>query len=181
MLVTNKEPEKEARLGEVLAEVSLADIGRMLKGGGASVGCLAVYLMVVLVLISAADATGYGSDQWGIPNWVLWLLIVWLCVYAATSEKSYHESKMSWYFPKLNWLTSLILAAYFVGFGYLLSWVNGMDAGFGRAITFFFVYLCYTSPFLLFMSAIRLGHEKLMEKRRAAALDFQEPSKSVEW
>lgn len=164
-----KELEEDARLGEVLAEVSVADIGRMLKTGGASFGCLAVYLLVIVAIISVADATGYGSEAWGIPDWVFWLLIVWLFVYAVTSQTSYHVWKMSWYFPKLNWLSSLLLAAYFVGFGYLLRWANAIDVGLERTVAFFLVYFGYMSPFLLFVSAISLGHSKLMEKRRAIA------------
>lgn len=164
-----KEPSKEARLGEVLAEVSLVDVWRIVKGGLATMGCLGVFFAIIFAITSVSESAGYGMDDLGVPNWLVWLLLSWAFVYSATSETSWHELSMSWYFPKLGWMGSLILAAYLVGFAYLFIWVSNMEVGVERLLSFLIVWLGYTSPFLLFLSAISVGHTKLMEKRMGAA------------
>jgi hypothetical protein len=170
--LAKQEPQKEATLGEVLAEVNLADIGRMLKSGSMATGCLAVWLLLIFAFSAAGHAAGL--DGTGVPDWLAWLLIAWFFAYVATSKKSYHRFNASWYFPKLGWFGSLVLAAYLVLFGYLLKWVGDIQERPDRTIGFALVYLVYLSPFLIFLSAITVGHAKLMDKRSAAAVDTRE-------
>ena len=164
-----KEPSNEATLGEVLSEVTLADVGRKLKKGAGLLGCYAVFLIVILAITSVGKSTGYDLDQLGIPSWIIWLLLAWVYVYGATSERSFHTIDTSWYFPKLKWFGSLVLAAYLVGFAYGVHWVSNMDEGVERGIWAMLVWVGYTSPFILFLSIISVGHDNLMKKRRAAA------------
>lgn len=158
--------DKEATLREVLGEVSLLDVGRAIKSGLAAVGCLLVFLIAVGAATSFGESAGYDMS-FGIPDWMIWLGVAWLFAYSATSLTSYHTINASWYFPKLGWLGSLLLAAYVVGFGYLNSWVWKMEMGFERALMGVLVWVGYTTPFLLFLSVIGIGHAKLMEKRGA--------------
>jgi len=179
--MASREPDKEATLGEVLAEVSLVDVGRMLKRGLATLGCWALFYVFIIVITSVTDSAGVGWDKLRVPGWLVWVLIGWAYVYGATSERSFHQLKMSWYFPKLNWLTSLLLTGYAVGFGYLLSALWQMPVGVERGAAFFAVWFGYTAPFVAFCSVTNAGYEKLMEKRRATVADPQEMSESVAW
>ena len=162
--MARKEPSKEATLKEVLAEVSLADVGGMLKGWLKTVGCLGIFFGFAFLVGPATEAAGLKLPDWGIPSW-LWLLIVpWGVVYAATAETSYHE--ISWYFPKQGWFGSLLLAAYAVGFIYLVIQVYNMEKGDGAFLAFLAVWFGYTGPFTAFTAVTTFGHAKLMEKRR---------------
>jgi hypothetical protein len=161
-----KEPNKEATLKEVLAEVSLADLGPMLRGWLKTLGCLGIFLAVAFVFEVASDAAGLKLPNWGIPNWVWWLIVAWMIVYETTSGKSYHQVEMNWYFPKQGWFGSLLLAAYALGFIYLLIWVNSMERGIESALAFVAVWVGYTAPFTAFASIMSLGHTNLVEKRR---------------
>lgn len=165
--MTRKEPSKEATLGEVLAEVSLIDIGKMLKAGLGVMGCWFVLALVAFMITTATDSAGYGLSDVGVPDWLVWLLLGWFYVYFTTSQTSYHEWRMSWYFPKVGWLGSLILAAYFVTFVYLAIWAANLEADVERFVAVMLVWFGYPSPFILFLSAINAGHTKLMEKRLA--------------
>ncbi len=135
-----KEPSKEATLKEVLAEVSLADVGGMLKTWLSTLGCLGIGMAFVLLFTAATQGVGL-PDDWGIPGWLVWLVLAWLFVHEATSVRSYHKLDMSWYFPKLGWFGSLLLAAYVVGFIELLFWVNSLDKGVGAGLAFFAVWV----------------------------------------
>lgn len=161
------EPSKEATLREVLAEVSVADLGPMLKRWLANLGCLGVFAVGSSLIGVASDATGIKFPNWGIPSWVLWVLIAWLFCYEFTSNKSFHKFEASWYFPKLGWFGSLLLAAYGVGFIYLLILVWHLDEGLDRWLATFAVWFGYLTPFSALVSVTNLGHSKLMEKRRA--------------
>jgi hypothetical protein len=163
--MSRKEPSREATLKEVLAEVSVADIGNMFKGWLKTIGCLALFLAVVFLL--DVGLKGAGVSDWGfdIPGWVWGGLIAWAVIHQATSETSFHRLDWSWYFPKQGWLGSLLLAAYAVGFIYLLIWVWNMERGIGSGLAFFAVWLGYTAPFTAFTAVTSLGHKKLMEKR----------------
>ena len=164
--------EKEATLKEVLAEVSLLDVGRMLKEVFLSIGCLAIFWAIFFV----ADATVFEPAGWrfsnlGVPDWAIWLFFTWIILAVATTEKSYHEFKASWYFPKLGWFISLLLAGYIVGFFQLMSWANSLSRIGDKGIAFGAIWFGYLVPFLLFFSAINIGYAKLREKRQQAKED----------
>lgn len=160
---------KEAMLREVLAEVSVVDVGRKLKSLGAYLGCYLVLIIVVLLVTTISSSAGFDFDALGMPTWLIWLLVGWMYVHGLTSQRSYHELNGSWYFPKLNWLGSLILTAYLLGFVYLAVWVTDMEVGFERAVAFVLVTVGYVFPFVLFLSVISVGYAKLIEKRTEAA------------
>lgn len=161
--------EKEATLREVLGEVSLLDVGRLLKNTFVTLGCLGIFYAIIFgVGAVASNATGFKMSDLGIPGWVIWVLVAWAYVFGATSDRSFHEWNASWYFPKLGWFSSLLLAAYIVGFIYLNIPIFNMELGAERALAAVTFWLGYAGPFLLFFSAINIGHSKLMEKRAEA-------------
>lgn len=164
-----REPSKEATLKEVLAEVSLIDVGRILKGGLATMGCLLVFFAVIGAISTATESAGYGLDDLGVPYWPIWLIFAWAMVHSGTSSTSYHQWIMSWYFPKLGWFSSLLLAAYLLGFVYLVIEVLDLDLGLERTVAAILVWMVYPSPFILFLAVIEAGYAKLMERRLAAA------------
>lgn len=162
-------PEKEATLREVLGEVSLLDVGRLLKQTLISLGCLGIFYAVIFLTGSVvSNVTGFSFSDLGIPGWVIWLLLTWFYVGIITSERSFHEINVSWYFPRLGWISSFLFAAYIIGFVQLLIAVSAMETGSERLIAFLLVWLGYLTPFVLFLSAINIGHGKLMEKRQLA-------------
>ena len=162
---------KEAELREVLAEVSLLDLARVLKATLASWGCL----LVILVFAPVWDwAFGRVTSSWSIPLWLIWTLILWGALAAATEYKSYHE--FGFYFPKLRWWASLLLAAYVVGFVELCSRSWGKGGIIGMV-----AYLLYLFPFLTFMSAIEIGHNNLMRKREAEAQSSSASAATEAW
>lgn len=161
--------EKEATLKEVLAEVSLLDLGRMIKEVLLSIGCLAVFWGIIFFASAAiTGTTGLRFSHLGIPDWVFWLAFAWMMVASATTERSFYEVKISWFFPRLNWFTSFLLAGYIVGFFQLMTWVNSLEKGLESGLAFAAVWFGYLTPFLLFLSAINVGYSKLMEKRQQA-------------
>jgi hypothetical protein len=174
-----KDPETEATLGEVLAEVSLADLSPMLKRGLAAMGCWAVFYLVIFLFTTVTDSAGVGFDSFGVPDWIVWLLFAWMMTHAATSHRSFHE--LSWYFPKLNWLGSLLLAGYLLGFFYLAMAVSHMEVGAARLLAAFAVFVGYMTPFAAFLAVTHAGYDKLMEKRRTTAREPAESSAGLEW
>ena len=94
------ELSKEAALKEVLAEVSLADVGAMLAGWLKAVGCLGVFFGMCFLVEVATDTAGLKLFDWDVPTWFWLLAAPWAIVHAATAETSYHV--ISWYFPKLG-------------------------------------------------------------------------------
>jgi hypothetical protein len=165
--LAGRQTSKEATLGEVLSEVSLADLGRKLKSGAIWTACWLVFCGFILVVTSAGKDAGYDIEQTGIPDRVFWLIMAWAFTYVATSERSYHEVKESWYFPRLGWFSSLLLAAYLLGFVYLLIEIAKMEIGLERGVAFGAVWIGYSSPFIFFLSVIAVGHSNLMDKRNA--------------
>ncbi|NTZ44046.1 hypothetical protein G7A66_13350 [Altererythrobacter sp. SALINAS58] len=158
--------EKEATLREVLAEVSLLDVGRLLKSTLLTLGCLGIFYAIIFgVGAVASNATGFTVSDLGIPGGVFWIFVAWVFVFGATSDRSFHEWNASWFFPKLEWFSSLLLAAYIVGFIYLNIHIFSMELGAERALAAVTFWLGYAGPFLLFFSAINIGHAKLLEKR----------------
>ena len=152
---------KEAGFKEVLNEVSILDLAQILKQTFASIGCFG-FFVALSALFGWPDGDWLGIEK-NIPMsvyWVFWVVIVWAWLATVTDHKSYHE--IHWYFPRLRWWASLLLAAYLVGYGgiYYASWRSGMKL---------LVSLAYTSPFMVFMMLLEVGHAKLMEKRLRGA------------
>jgi hypothetical protein len=160
------EPSKEATLKEVMAEVSVADLGPMLKRWLTSIGCLGIFVAAGFLFDAASNATGLKVPGSSILIRVFWFLFAWGMAYEFTSDKSYHTFQAGWYFPRLGWFGSLLLAAYGVGFVYLLIWLFNMEKGAEREIALLTIWLGYLTPFTAFLSVTSLGHSKLMEKRR---------------
>jgi hypothetical protein len=159
--------EKEATLREVLAEVSILDVGRMLKQAFLGAGCFAIFSGIIFFADAAvSETTGWRFSNLGIPDWVIWIVFAWMGVAATTTEKSFHEAKMSWYFPKLNWFTSLLFAAYLVGFFQLMTWVYSLPRGLESAFAFGAIWFAYFCPFLMFLAAINIGYDKVIAKRQ---------------
>lgn len=173
------DPEKEATLGEVLAEVSVADLGSMLKGGLTTMGCWAVFYLVIFLFTTVTDSADIGFESFGVPDWIVWLLFAWMMTHAATSHRSFHQ--LSWYFPKLNWLGSLLLAGYLLGFVYLAMAVSHMEVGAARLLAAFAVFVGYLAPFAAFLAVTHAGYDKLMEKRRTTAQEPVKSSAGLEW
>lgn len=162
--------EKEATLREVLSEVTLLDIGQLLKNTFVTLGCLGAFFVVIILVGSVAGtATGFHFSDLAIPAWAIWLVITWFYLWASTHDFSYHEFKASWYFPKLGWLGSLVVAAYLVGFVRISVAIFDMPLGVERGAAAIFAYLVYAGPFFLFFSAINIGHRKLLDKRTKAS------------
>jgi len=66
---------KEATLREVLAEVSVLDVGRILKRAFAWLGCFAIIILIGMIADSGAS---YAMPNFHLPSWVIWLF--WLVV-----------------------------------------------------------------------------------------------------
>lgn len=94
---------KEATLSEVLAEVSILDVGAILKRSLAGLGCLAIFFLVVAGLDAGTTYAlpDFHPPSWGI--WLFWLAIGWGWLASVTEGKSYHHWEYGWYFPKLRW------------------------------------------------------------------------------
>ena len=162
--------DKEATLREVLGEVHLRDAGLLLKENLLVLGVLGIFFAIFLGLGTlASSATGLTISDLGIPDWVLWVLAVWFCVFVTSSDRSFHEWKRSWYFPRLGWFSSLLLAAYIVGFIQLAAYYFKMERGAESSLTGLAIWLGYVLPFQLFFSTINIGHARLMEKRAEAS------------
>lgn len=152
---------KEATVHEVLAEVTMLDLGQTVKHLLSGIGC---FLVFVLALTLSGPVTG---NWFGIrkilPAWSSWIILVlmtWGWIAAVTEHKSYHE--LRWYFPRLKGWASLLLSIYVVGLGalYTTTW-NSTAKG--------LIYAVYIFPFVTFLSVIEIGHAKLIAKREEAA------------
>lgn len=165
------EPSKEATLREVLAEISIVDLLRMLKKDLARIGCWGLFMVVIALVSAVVTGTKADVESWGIPGWVVWIFLGWGYAYAMTESHSYHTLEISWYFPKLGWFWSLVFAAYAVGFVELVFWVGSMEVGWDRTVAAIAVWLGYTFAMIFFLSAINAGHAKLMEKRASVQAD----------
>jgi hypothetical protein len=161
---------KEAALSEVLAEVSMLDLGKVVKRTLSSLGCLALFLLISAVLGSGVEGgVHYAMPELHVPSWLIWLAIAWFWIGMLTADKSYHDWEMSWYFPKLRWRASLLLAAYLVGGFEIYVAVLGMNQSAARVLAAAASYF-YLLPLWVSISVINVGHAKLMEKRQAAAI-----------
>lgn len=161
---------KEATLREVLSEVTLLDVADVLKVQFAALGCLGIALVIgISFSLGVEFFAPSGNSSWSIPEWAFWLLFLWVFIALYTSDKSYHEHRFAWYFPKLGWLGSIPLALYIFAAIQLFRNID-REAEWGiKGIQLLIAYL-WLFPFLLFALVLEVGHKKLMEKRAAATL-----------
>lgn len=155
---------REARLREVLAEVNLLDLWAATKSIFTQWGCLAIFLVVAAIIGQVSAALTGTSDGLGIPDWLIWLLVLWMLVGSYTENKSYHEHRFVWYFPKAGFLWSIPLACYLMAGIQIFrgidpdadAWEQGGQLALAAAWWF---------PFFLTVSLLEIGHNRLMEKR----------------
>src|SRR5437764_15094581 len=102
---------KEAGLSEVLAEVSILDLGFILKQAFLGLGCLALIIFVGIGIETGAKFAVPGIHVPSWVKWLFWLVVAWGWL-AEVTEKTYHHREFSWYFPRLRWWSSLLFAAY---------------------------------------------------------------------
>ncbi len=86
-----------------------------------------------------------------------------------TGDKSYHEIKFAWYFPKAGWLGSIPISIYLL-LGIESSRGLDRDAQFGLQLIQDTLWVLWTIPPILGMSVLEIGHNRLM-KNRAAAIE----------
>ena len=161
---------REARLREVLAEVNVLDLWSATKSILSYWGCLAIFLIVVTTLSSlAGDAIGI-KYEFDIPDWVVWLFFIWAFITIYTSEKSFHEHKFSWYFPRIGWLWSIPVAGYLL-VGIQIYRIAAPDAEFLVKATYLALLVAWWFPSFLGISILEIGHSRLMEKRCEEGID----------
>lgn len=159
---------KEATLREVLAEVTLLDVGDIFKLVASALGCLGLALIFSLLIGLAVEFFNpTGNSGLAIPEWVVWLLVLWMFIGGYTSEKSYHEHSFAWYFPKLGWLRSIPLTLYIFVAVHLFQEIE-RDAGWDVKGLQLVLALLWIAPFIFAILALEIGHKKLMEKRAAS-------------
>jgi hypothetical protein len=152
---------KEATLAEVMAEVSLADAGRVLKSTLAGVGSLV--LLIAIIGIVSAVAHPFVPD-FTVPGVVWRAIVVFVVVSVFTADKSWHGWTIGFYFPKLRFFGWLMLTAYITATIEALRATADLKPDFlGMGAYILLVWL----PVMLFHSVTELGHGRLMAKRMA--------------
>lgn len=104
------------------------------------------------------------NDGFGIPDWLIWLFVLWAFVGSYTADKSFHEHRFAWYFPKAGFLWSIPLACYFM-VGIQIFRGIGPDADAWERAGRFVLAAAWWFPFFLAVSLLEIGHNRLMEKR----------------
>ena len=155
---------KEATLREVLSEVSLADLGDLLKSLSFSIGCIGLFVAVGFAFVTGASFAGFETN-WNIPDWVIWLLGLWIFFGAYTENQSYHEHIFRIYMPKLGWVFSIPIALWFF-IGVQLFLEIDYKSSFSSRIFTSGIWLVWFIPTTVSFSALEIGHRNLMEKRR---------------
>jgi hypothetical protein len=159
---------KEATLSEVLAEVSILDIGVILKQALTMIGCLGILILIGVGVEMGANLAMPSFQVPALAWWLFWFVVVWGWLHEMTGNKTYHRLEFSWYFPKLRWWSSLLLTAYVFGAIKLNVIAYNLDVGTTRTAVAIGIWL-YLMPFIFTMTVLETGHRKLMEKRQAAA------------
>ena len=154
---------KEATLREVLAEVSVLDLGGQIKTVLASIGCLGVFLVISSGIGAGVSAI---APDLTVPDVVWRAMLVFIFVMAFTENKSYHEFRFEWYFPKLGFGGWVTLTAYIVGVWEAFELAAGIQETMPQYIAIGFVWLILLLPFFLFLGILEVGHKRLVEKRR---------------
>ena len=82
---------REATLREVLAEVSLLDLGALIKKVLMQLGCFGLFGAAGLLLEGSFGMANLGMPNLGVPDWAYWLFFIWIAIAVYTSGKSYHQ------------------------------------------------------------------------------------------
>lgn len=159
--------DKEATLREVLSEVTLLDVAQTMKVLFTVLGCLGIALIIGIAFSLGFEFFSPTENSgWSIPEWLVWLFLLWAFIASYTSDKSYHEHRFQWYFPKLGWLGSIPLTLYIFAAIQLFRNVD-REAEWGiKGIQILIAYL-WLVPFFVSVLVLEVGHKKLMEKRAA--------------
>ena len=156
--------DREARLREVLAEVTMLDLWAATKAIFTQWGCLAIFFIVAVLMGQIPAFLTGTSEGFGIPDWLIWLFVIWVFVGGYTADKSFHEHRFAWYFPKAGFLWSIPLACYFM-IGIQIFRGIGLDADAWERAGRFALAAAWWFPFFLAISLLEIGHNRLMEKR----------------
>lgn len=155
---------REATLREVLAEVSLLDLGALIKKVLMQLGCFGLFGAAGLLLEGSFGMANLGMPNLGVPDWAYWLFFIWIAIAVYTSGKSYHQ--FAWYFPRAGWLGAIPLAAYLL-LGIELSRAISPKADASVRAALFGLWLLWLTVFVLGLGILEIGHNRLMEKRAA--------------
>jgi hypothetical protein len=160
---------KEATLSEVLAEVSILDVGLILKQALTGMGCFGIFILIGIGLEAGVNhaVPGFHVPSW--LAWLFWLVVAWALLDDFTGDKSYHHWEFGWYFPKLRWWASLLFAAYVLGGFKLFLIAYSMNESAERTAIAAGSWL-YLMPLFFALSVFEIGHKKLMAKRAGAEL-----------
>ena len=161
----SKDVDTEATLREVMDEVTLIDLGRYFKIIGINFGCLGFFFGIVSVVNVGADAVNIG---WDVPNfvWVFFGSLLVLLTY--TTDRSFRQWNMYFWFPKLSWGTAFVVPTVVAAIYQLFVVASDLPAGLPRNGAVAVVYLFCLFPVLMFWDLSNLGHMRLMKKRIAA-------------
>lgn len=155
---------KEATLRDVLAEVSLVDLGALMKTAFSTLGCVAVLFVPIIFLGEFAKSETNGKPWFGLPDWVSYLFIAWVFIGSYTADKSYYEHHFAFYLPKAGFLWSIPIAAYLVlGFNALPSYQP--DLALSQRLMNGAIYMAWWMPIVISFAIFEVGHGKLIEKR----------------
>ena len=136
-------------------------------------GCLALFSTMAAIAGQIPAFLTSTSDGFGIPDWLIWLFVIWALVGGYTADQSYHEHRFAWYFPKAGFLWSIPLACYLM-VGIQIFRSISPDADGWERTGRFALTAAWWSPFFLAISLLEIGHNRLMEKR----LEGQPPDKT---
>jgi hypothetical protein len=157
--------DHEATLREVLAEVSLLEVGALIKSSLVTMGCMGVLVAIVLLIDTGTGSSDWISS-WGIPGWAWWLFFIWLALGAYTYEKSYHEHRFAWYFPRTGYLGSIPIAIYLL-LGIELFRAIDPKADLDVRAAQVGLWMLWLLVFALGLGVLEVGYNRLMEKRAA--------------
>ena len=156
--------DREASLREVLAEVNMLDLWEATKAIFAQWGCLAIFFILAATMGQIPTLLTGTNDGFGIPDWLIWLVVIWVFVGSYTADKSFHDHRFAWYFPKTGFLWSIPLACYFM-VGIQIFRGIGPDANAWERAGRFALAATWWFPFFLAVSLLEIGHNRVMEKR----------------
>ncbi len=148
----------------------MVDLGALLKE-------IAKPLLTYAFIFGFFGIVGFGYTSMGgptipaIPD-VFWravtvLSLVWYISFL--NNRSYHVFNFEFYFPKLNWLGIVFLSAYIFGLWELFLFGPKTDVWLSLA-----EYYVAVMPFVIFLTVIKVGHARLMERREGRL-----PSKDI--
>ncbi|MBO9380067.1 hypothetical protein GG804_25185 [Sphingomonas histidinilytica] len=151
--------DHEATLAEVFQHVTLNDVGASLKSW--------VIMMMIYGLLAGCglvlETVVGDSEAWSGYSFLVWVFLAWAGAHASFSERSFHKADLSYFFPRLRWWSSFVLAVVGVGLVFLS---HLLIAGFGGIAWLLILAAIY--PFLGLFNLMQLGHSRLMTARRSS-------------